>query len=74
MNARRQPVAIGELLAGMPLLEARRTKLEQLEQLAQDLGVLLSTSAPRTWRELRRSLWTLIRRARRELRAAERGA
>lgn len=58
--------------APAPPLDAKRTKLEHLEHLERELCFLLADSAPVTWREMRRTLWRLIRRARRELRAAER--
>lgn len=56
------------------LLDRKRTKLERLEELERELSILLSASAPIAWREMRRALWRLLRRARRELRAAERAA
>lgn len=47
-------------------------KADRLLVLEYELSRFLETSAPGTWREMRRVLWRLIRRARRELRAIER--
>lgn len=53
-------------------LERKRTRVEQLQELERELSDFLRAQAPATWIDMRRTLWRLIRRARRELRAAER--
>jgi len=47
-------------------------RFDELDRLARQLSALLE-GAPRTWSKSRRTLWRMIRAARREMRAQERG-
>lgn len=54
--------------------ELARDRVVRLEELEDELTRFLAKCAPATWADARRALWRILRRARRELRAAERSA
>lgn len=56
-----------------PVLIPAALRVARLEQLESELATLLSSSAPRVWLQIRQPLRRLLRRARLELRALERG-
>jgi len=51
---------------------AARDRVAQLDATTRELEQLLRAGAPDTWQEIRRPFWRLLRRARRDLRRADR--